>query len=99
MPTTESITDFAKRTGLSEKLVRKYVKQGILPHIKTGKSHVKIHIESSLKALDILAQENANQRAAAKPVPLTVVNTKVRMAHRHKKGRLPDSIRLSNVKG
>lgn len=84
----ESIPAFAKRTGMPEKLVRSYTKQGLLPHLKGGKCHLLIHVDLALEALTKLAEQNAEERQSHIPMSAVLYQKK-----KHK-GRLPDSIRL-----
>lgn len=93
----ETINQFAERTGLPIKLIRIMVRQGQLPHIKTGKAHVRIHIDSALDALRQKAEKTAEEIAATLPVPISLRPPKSQQEGQHckkYKGRPPDSVRL-----
>lgn len=94
-PAFESISSFAKRINLPDGLVRAMVKQGRIPHIKTGKTHVRIHIEAALEAVKHHAEQNAGEIAMTMPLPINVpVPVPVPRAERKYKGRPPDAVRL-----
>ena len=99
--TMETISSFSKRTGLPDRLIRLMVRQGKLPYIKTGKSHVRIHVDSALEAIKQYSQNSADEIAATLPVPLyqsyrTSVKKSAVTVERKYKGRPPDSVRLAN---
>lgn len=93
----ETPTAFAKRTGLPVRHVRQYVRQGKLPHIKTGKSHVLIHVPSGLNALQALCNMTAGEIKAAMPIPLPIIPSGPRIkkptGDRKYHGRVPDRIK------
>ena len=94
----ESPAVFAKRVGINDKLIRQYVKQGKLPYIKTGKSHVKIHVAGALEAIKAMAETTATDQAALMPViPKTVTIPNIPYKHELGKyrGRPPDKVRLA----
>lgn len=99
MAAMETPKEFAKRSGVSEKLIRAYVKQGKLPHILTGKSHALIHIDAALESLRLMAEETAADKAAIQPVFFRVTSPRKRKSEqsdRKYKGRPPDSVRLAS---
>lgn len=88
---------FARRTGLPERLVRAMVRQGQLPHLPTGKSHVLIHVEAAMTALATRATQKAEEIAATLPVPVQLM-PRPQQQKKHQ-GRLPDKIRLAMKAG
>ena len=99
LPIFETPANFAKRTDLPEQLIRSMVKQGQLPHMKTGKCHVRIHVEASLEAIKQYSQQSATEIAASMPVPIKIIKSAVKPATDRKyKGRPPDSVRLAMKK-
>lgn len=85
---------FSRRTGLPERLIRLMVRQGQLPHVRTGKCHVLIHVEAALDALRTRAQQTAEEIAAALPVPIRISPKPQSELPRKHKGRPPDAVRL-----
>ena len=90
----ESPNAFARRTGLSDKIIRQYVRQGRLPHIKTGKNHVRIHVEAGLDALRRIAEETAAEKVTIMPALPFNLNIPYRPSEKPKsekkyKGRPP----------
>lgn len=84
---------FARRVGLPERLVRVMVRQGQLPHVKTGKCHVLIHVEAAMDALRNRAEQTAEEIAATLPVPIRFAAPRPQKQKKHP-GRPPDSVRL-----
>jgi len=95
MPTFESPPVFAKRVNLPEDTIRLLAKEGKLPHIKPGKSHIQICVEAAGVALQKMAEETATYQADRMPV----YTSRPRIAkekNKNRSGRRPDSIRLAN---
>lgn len=92
----ETISVFAKRVNLPERLIRTMVKQGQLPHLKLiGKCHVRIHVEAALEALKQYSLQSAEEIAAVLPVPMRLYHQPPKAASERKyKGRPPDAVRL-----
>lgn len=92
----ETISDFAKRVNLPEKLIRRMVRQGQIPHLKTiGNCHVRIHVEAALEALKQYSLQSAEEIAAALPVPMRLYQQAPKaVSERKYKGRPPDAVRL-----
>ncbi len=82
---------FADLSGISDELVRRYVKTGRLPHIKCGKAKVKIPVEAGLAALEAIAAETAANLAVGIPVQ----EPRVKPPGKKRGGRPPDKIRLA----
>lgn len=94
-PVFEPPAAFAKRVGLPENKIRQYVKEGKLPHVITGKTHVKIHVDAALGALRLMAENNAAAVAATMPAPIPRTALPAREKSEKKfRGRVPDAIRL-----
>ena len=94
----ETPAKFAKRTNLPERLIRALVRQGQLPHIKTGNCHVKIHIEGALEAVKQYSQQSAEAIAANLPVPIRIIKQHPKpVTERKYKGRPPDAVRLGKI--
>lgn len=94
-PIMETVSDFAKRTNLPEKVIRAMVKQGQLPLLKTaGNCHVRIHVDAALEVLKQIAIHSAAEIAATMPVPIRT-NRFIKTAsnERKYKGRPPDKVR------
>lgn len=98
MPTFESIAAFSKRVNLPERLVRSLVRQGQLPHVKTGKCHVRIHVEAGMEAIKQYSEQTAEEIAATMPVPMRIISTQRTKipTERKYRGRPPDKVRLAN---
>ncbi len=99
-PTFESILAFSKRVSLPERLIRAMVKQGQLPHVKSG-TRVKIHIEAALEAIKKHSEKTAIEIAETMPVPLyTLKMPELQMqprSDRKYRGRPPDAVRLGKL--
>ncbi|WP_371366229.1 hypothetical protein SRRS_06810 [Sporomusa rhizae] len=95
-PAFETIAAFAKRVNLPDGFVRRMVKQGELPCITTGKTHVKIHIEAALEAIRQYAERKASELQVNMPIPINLANIPqlVPRSERKHKGRPPDAVRL-----
>lgn len=97
----ETVSSFSKRTGLPVKIIRLMARQGQIPHIKTGKSHIRIHIEGGLEAIKQHSQITAAEIAATMPVPIHMLapipafTAKPSSVARKYRGRPPDSVRLA----
>lgn len=95
-PAFETIAAFSKRVNLPDGVVRRMVKQGELPHVTTGKTHVKIHIEAALEAIRYYAERKASELQTNMPIPVNLANIPqlVPRSERKYKGRPPDAVRL-----
>jgi hypothetical protein len=96
MPETifETPAKFAKRSGLSLKFIIAGIKQGIIPHIKIGKSHVMVEVLAATESLRVQAINTAAQITERMPL-----FRNINLPEKEKKkfgGRLPDAIRLAN---
>lgn len=91
----ETPAKFAKRSGLSLKFIIAGIKQGIIPHIKIGKSHVMVEVLAATESLRVQAINTAAQITERMPL---FRNLKREPEKEKKKfgGRLPDAIRLAN---
>lgn len=91
----ETIADFSKRTNLPRRLIDALIKQGVLPHINSGR-HAHIHIEGAQEALKMYSAQSAEEIAATMPVPIRLMTVKSKTnTERKYKGRPPDKIRLA----
>lgn len=80
---------FAKRVNLPVDTVRKLAKEGKLPHIRPGTSHIQINVEAAEEALKNMAQNTAELLGDRLP-------TIFRKPCKTKRaGRPPDSVRLA----
>lgn len=95
MPVCESISKFAARVGLPERLIRAMVKQGLLPHVKTGKCHVRIHVEAATETIKQYSQYTAECIAKTLPVPITLMQERPVVGQKHQ-GRPPGIKRRSS---
>ncbi|MBP1763501.1 MAG: hypothetical protein H6Q65_559 [Firmicutes bacterium] len=93
----ETVKVFSERVGLPEDLLRKMIRQGQIPHVRTGARHVRVHVEAGLEALKKYAEQSAEEIAARLPVPMKIVKSKQEAdpARKKKGGRPPDSVRLA----
>lgn len=57
-----SATKFAGISGLSYEVIKKYLRQGRIPFIQAGKSHVKIPVQKGLAAVEKIAEESAQNK-------------------------------------
>ncbi len=92
----ETIAAFAKRVNLPDSVIRRMVKRGELPHITTGKTHVKVHIEAAMEAIRQYAERKASELQSNMPTPVNLANIPqlVPRSERKHKGRPPDTVRL-----
>lgn len=98
LPLFETIDDFSERVNLPPSLIRGYVNQGIIPHLRIGKRKVKICVPEALNFLRAYAGKTANEIAMQMPVPIiTRKNPIVTLPEFERKtkykGRIPDKVK------
>jgi len=95
MSTFESPPVFAERVNLPEDTIRLLAKEGKIPYIKPGKSHIHICVEPAIAALQKMAEETANYQADRMPIYATRPRKLIEKTKK-RSGRPPDSVRLAN---